>query len=435
MNQTEDKVSTVDRIKAADGPVAVAGIVYSPYDGCHYQTVVGFVKDDLVYLSEPWSPRMVNSWLKQRMKDCKLDMNIQGETFSPPCISLEDVDEVFSPSSGTSELEVIPSTEVEDYVDYSDWGYVLELVELLDLPRPKGFKCRECEKDLENYEDVKYYKGEYQGNGGIGVLAPRPTCQECYNLRTCGYCGEEWPDGHNYDMSRILYMDEEGHCAACVPARACKTCGVELKPGWQAKEEELDRFEKRVCEECESWQDLHEYKLVCEDSEWEAAKVVLKDLEWVLELNLAGRTITTRAPKWVVTDALSVTDVVEQLVEVEHKGTDSLFPGLEIPAKVFRYMRRDSEHIRSHEYESFTVWMPQTAVDQCHHRGSCDRDVDSWAEHIERDPRCTPEALREELREHGAWEEKELQDDADNWKRILWLTAGAIQDEDRDNES
>lgn len=46
----------------------------------------------------------------------------------------------------------------------------------------------------------------------------------------------------------------------------------------------------------------------------------------------------------------------------------------------------------------------------------------------------TPERIRQELREYGAWDEDERDDDDQaNWERLLWLAAWNIyEDEERD---
>ncbi len=65
------------------------------------------------------------------------------------------------------------------------------------------------------------------------------------------------------------------------------------------------------------------------------------------------------------------------------------------------------------------------------HSGDCDGDLSRWQD----DPRIvwhrgTPDEIRAELKEYGTWEPEELKDDAENRKRILWLAAGDIRDQD-----
>lgn len=61
--------------------------------------------------------------------------------------------------------------------------------------------------------------------------------------------------------------------------------------------------------------------------------------------------------------------------------------------------------------------------------GRVDDAVHKFAPQIDRDPRLTPDAVRAELAEYGAWEESELQDDAENWERLVWILAGDIRQE------
>ncbi len=80
--------------------------------------------------------------------------------------------------------------------------------------------------------------------------------------------------------------------------------------------------------------------------------------------------------------------------------------------------------------------MPWEAVQACSHSGDCDSDVAYWAPRIAEmrlstvDPirRFTPEDVRKELREYGAWDDKELANDAANWRRIIWLAANDINE-------
>jgi hypothetical protein len=79
-----------------------------------------------------------------------------------------------------------------------------------------------------------------------------------------------------------------------------------------------------------------------------------------------------------------------------------------------------------------SIELPEDVVRNCSHSGLCDDDVDAClllpeikAELAE----INPDQLRKELREHGAWNETELQDHAENLKRILWIAACNISDE------
>lgn len=87
---------------------------------------------------------------------------------------------------------------------------------------------------------------------------------------------------------------------------------------------------------------------------------------------------------------------------------------------------------RTAYFNRFTLDMPAEAVSACSHQGQCDDDVAYWATRVTRPADITPEALRAELKEYGAWDAEELSDDAANWQRLLWVAAGNIQDDSRE---
>ena len=66
-----------------------------------------------------------------------------------------------------------------------------------------------------------------------------------------------------------------------------------------------------------------------------------------------------------------------------------------------------------------------------YHSGACDADI---AELMELDSikaqlfGIAPQVLSEELKEFGAWDEKELSDHNSNLARILWIACGDIQE-------
>lgn len=65
------------------------------------------------------------------------------------------------------------------------------------------------------------------------------------------------------------------------------------------------------------------------------------------------------------------------------------------------------------------------------HQGQCDADITDLltVPTIQRQlDKISPELLREELKEYGAWEEEELKDYEQNKARILWLACGDIAD-------
>jgi hypothetical protein len=62
------------------------------------------------------------------------------------------------------------------------------------------------------------------------------------------------------------------------------------------------------------------------------------------------------------------------------------------------------------------------------HPGDCDADVRAWEGKIIRPPEITPEDLVEELAGWGYWDPEDLKDDSANWRRLIRIAAGRIQD-------
>lgn len=80
------------------------------------------------------------------------------------------------------------------------------------------------------------------------------------------------------------------------------------------------------------------------------------------------------------------------------------------------------------QFNRFEIELPNEAVRDCHHRGACDADVDFWEPRIE--IKVAPDLIKAELAEYGAWDESELQDEKQNKKRLIWLAAAQIQEEE-----
>lgn len=84
-----------------------------------------------------------------------------------------------------------------------------------------------------------------------------------------------------------------------------------------------------------------------------------------------------------------------------------------------------------------SIELPEDVVNACNHSGPCDEDVDRAMELPEIKAELSeidPEQLRKELSEYGAWDDQELANHQDNLKRILWIAAGNIQDEQHERE-
>lgn len=88
-------------------------------------------------------------------------------------------------------------------------------------------------------------------------------------------------------------------------------------------------------------------------------------------------------------------------------------------------------------FNRFELRLSGQCVLDCSHSGACDEDVAYWApkvrEQVEKDafPNApTPDRIRAELQECGAWDETELADDEQNWKRLVWCAANNIAEEE-----
>jgi len=90
------------------------------------------------------------------------------------------------------------------------------------------------------------------------------------------------------------------------------------------------------------------------------------------------------------------------------------------------------QNTREAVFMRFTFSMPLDAALQCSHQGECIEDVRAWASKIVRPDSITPELLKAELRECGAWTPEDLEDDAQNWERLIWIAAGNIKDDERE---
>jgi hypothetical protein len=86
--------------------------------------------------------------------------------------------------------------------------------------------------------------------------------------------------------------------------------------------------------------------------------------------------------------------------------------------------------------------IPGQAVIDCAQSGSNDEAVSYWAPIVKQ--QCekdrfhnmpTPESVRAELKEYGAWDEEELSDDAANWERLVWCACWNIAEEEKPDRS
>lgn len=83
-------------------------------------------------------------------------------------------------------------------------------------------------------------------------------------------------------------------------------------------------------------------------------------------------------------------------------------------------------------FERFTLELTEEQYLSGSHPGPCD---DNIAELLRLDEikaqfeTIKPESIRDELKEYGAWDDEELQDDQQNQARILWIACGNIRED------
>lgn len=88
-------------------------------------------------------------------------------------------------------------------------------------------------------------------------------------------------------------------------------------------------------------------------------------------------------------------------------------------------------------FNRFSLRLSGQAVHDIAQQGSNDEAVEYWHSRIDFDEtdlvgriRSTPDAIRAELKEYGAWDAEELADDEANRRRIVWIAAHNIAEDD-----
>lgn len=75
-------------------------------------------------------------------------------------------------------------------------------------------------------------------------------------------------------------------------------------------------------------------------------------------------------------------------------------------------------------------------ISECSQSGSVDAEVAFWAPIVflaKPNQGISPEAIRSELKECGAWDEKELEDTKQNERRIVWIAACDLKEQEKEN--
>lgn len=100
----------------------------------------------------------------------------------------------------------------------------------------------------------------------------------------------------------------------------------------------------------------------------------------------------------------------------------------------------DKTYWATGNYHEFRI-QGEAILDICH-SGDNSHAVEAWADKVKEladkdgfKNRPTPESIRRELRERGAWDDDELKDDEQNWNRLLWTAAWDIFDSDEPDHS
>jgi hypothetical protein len=80
-------------------------------------------------------------------------------------------------------------------------------------------------------------------------------------------------------------------------------------------------------------------------------------------------------------------------------------------------------------FNRFELELPQQCVNDCSHSGPCDEDCAFWARKLPIPASISFAAIKVELKEYGAWDADELDDQDANWRRLIWIAACNIADE------
>ena len=83
-------------------------------------------------------------------------------------------------------------------------------------------------------------------------------------------------------------------------------------------------------------------------------------------------------------------------------------------------------------FDRFTLTMTKQDAAYASHAGNCDQEVADLvnSRKVTRQlDKIGPDAIRDELKEYGAWNDLQLSDDEENRQRIVWIAAGNINQE------
>lgn len=91
-------------------------------------------------------------------------------------------------------------------------------------------------------------------------------------------------------------------------------------------------------------------------------------------------------------------------------------------------MTRQKKHKFTWQGNYGTITMPVAAIQACYTEGSNDVAVAYWVKSPDIEWNISPDKIRAELSEYGAWNAEELADDQANRERLLWSACWDIRE-------
>jgi hypothetical protein len=96
-----------------------------------------------------------------------------------------------------------------------------------------------------------------------------------------------------------------------------------------------------------------------------------------------------------------------------------------------------SEKLYWATFNYFELRLPGECVLDCAHQGQCYDDCKNWVDKIKAQVgkdnftnKPTADKIKKELAEYGAWDDGELNDENENWIRLIWCAANNIMEDD-----
>ncbi len=85
-------------------------------------------------------------------------------------------------------------------------------------------------------------------------------------------------------------------------------------------------------------------------------------------------------------------------------------------------------------FNRFSIDITIDQAESASHVGDCSEDARILAENLSSQlDNISADDIRAELSEYGAWDKEELADDDANRSRIVWIAAGNIVEEEKEN--